>query len=102
MRISDWSSDVCSSDLGPTLFGPFFFPQPAPPAFDIGTLQLDRIGAATGPLARITSFPCEPAKTATRSSQPTHTSAPCGITHCTSPVRFSPIQTRGKDRKSVG
>src|SRR3546814_5905945 len=38
-----------SADIGPPLFGPFFFPQPAPPAFDIGTLQLDRIGAATGP-----------------------------------------------------
>src|SRR3546814_14522946 len=51
-----------SADIGPTLFGPFFFQQPAPPAFDIGTLQLDRIGAATGPLARITSLPCEPHK----------------------------------------
>src|SRR3546814_14367614 len=83
-----------SADIGPTLFGTFFFTQPAPPAFDIGTLQLDRNGAATGQLERITSFPCEPAKTATRPSHSTHTSAPCGIPPCTSPVSFRLLKTR--------
>src|SRR3546814_8443861 len=45
MRISDWSSDVCSSDLAhePDQAAPHLFPHAHPPALDRGVIEHFRL-----------------------------------------------------------